>query len=87
VKAGDIYTRYQELTETYEIESLSDRRISDLPSKHLEMLDLIEAEYHYGGSKGKNTRNQAQPSAITTPSELNPNHLVWQNKIGRRPIM
>ena len=52
IKTGAIYTRYKELCEVYGEDSLSNRRISDF-LKHLELLDLIEAEYHYGGRKGK----------------------------------
>jgi orc1/cdc6 family replication initiation protein len=52
VQAGDVYTRYQELCQAYEEDSLSNRRISD-HLKQLEHLDLIQAEYHYGGRKGK----------------------------------
>jgi len=52
IQAGDVYQRYQELTQSSEEERLSNRRISDF-LKHLELLNLITAEYHYGGSKGK----------------------------------
>jgi orc1/cdc6 family replication initiation protein len=52
IQAGDVYQRYQELTQNYEEEQLSNRRISDF-LKHLELLNLINAEYHYGGKKGK----------------------------------
>jgi len=53
VRAGEIYQRYQQLTQTYDEEStLSNRRISDY-LKQLEQLNLIQAEYHYGGRKGK----------------------------------
>jgi orc1/cdc6 family replication initiation protein len=52
IRAGDVYQRYQELAQSYEEEQLSNRRISDF-LKHLELLNLINAEYHYGGKKGK----------------------------------
>jgi orc1/cdc6 family replication initiation protein len=52
IQSGDIYTHYQELCKAYKEDSLSQRRISDY-LKHLELLNLIEADYHYGGSKGK----------------------------------
>jgi orc1/cdc6 family replication initiation protein len=52
IRTGDIYTRYAELCKTYNENTLSKRRLSDF-LKHLELLDLIEAEYHYGGSDGK----------------------------------
>ncbi|RJX51889.1 Cdc6/Cdc18 family protein [Halonotius pteroides] len=52
IKTGKIYTRYEELCKAYNENTLSKRRLSDY-LKHLELVDLIEAEYHYGGSKGK----------------------------------
>lgn len=52
IQSGKIYTRYQELCKAYKEDSLSQRRISDY-LKHLENLNLIEADYHYGGTKGK----------------------------------
>jgi cell division control protein 6 len=55
VHAGDVYTRYQELCQSFDEEPLTDRRISDY-IKTLELLNLIQAEYHYGGKTGK-TRN------------------------------
>jgi len=55
IQTGAIYDRYRDLCEVYSVDSLSDRRISDF-LKHLELLDLIEAEYHYGGKEGKTRR-------------------------------
>jgi len=52
VKAGDIYQRYQKITDERDQKTLSNRRISD-HLKQLEQLNLVEAEYHYGGRKGK----------------------------------
>lgn len=52
IHTGQIYDQYQELCQAYEEDPLSNRRISDL-LKYLELLDLIEADYHYGGKKGK----------------------------------
>ena len=52
IRTGAIYTRYEELCKTYNENTLSKRRLSDY-LKNLELLDLIEAEYHYGGTKGK----------------------------------
>jgi Cdc6-like AAA superfamily ATPase len=52
VRTGDVYESYQELCQATELESLSNRRISD-HIKILELLNLIKAQYHYGGSKGK----------------------------------
>jgi orc1/cdc6 family replication initiation protein len=52
IQAGEIYTRYEELCKTYKEDTLYKRRLSDF-LKHLELLDLIQAEYHYGGKKGK----------------------------------
>ncbi|PSQ47260.1 Orc1-type DNA replication protein [Halobacteriales archaeon SW_7_65_23] len=51
VNAGDVYDRYQEIASEYG-EILSNRRISD-HLKQLEHLNLVTAEYHYGGKKGK----------------------------------
>jgi len=52
IHTGDIYTRYEELCKSYNENTLSKRRLSDF-LKHLELLNLIKAEYHYGGQKGK----------------------------------
>lgn len=52
LRTGRIYDRYEDLCQTYSVEALSNRQISDF-LKHLELLNLIEAEYHYGGQKGK----------------------------------
>lgn len=52
IQTGAVYQRYQELCKTYNEEPLSNRRISDY-IKHLELLQLIKADYHYGGTKGK----------------------------------
>lgn len=52
IRTGEIYQRHQDLCDTYNEESLSNRRLSDY-LKHLEHLNLIKANYHYGGTKGK----------------------------------
>lgn len=52
IQTGAIYDRYQELCEVYNEDVLSHRRVSDF-LKHIELLDLIDAEYHYGGETGK----------------------------------
>jgi orc1/cdc6 family replication initiation protein len=52
IQTGHIYKRYQQLVSKQGENPLSNRRISDF-IKHLEILGLINAEYHYGGSKGK----------------------------------
>ena len=41
-------------------EEVSNRHISDF-LKHLELLNLIEVEYHYGGNIGKTRKTQHQP--------------------------
>ena len=51
-RAGDVYQRYRKLCSSKSITSLSNRRLSDF-LKELEALDLIEAEYYYGGHTGK----------------------------------
>lgn len=58
VRSGDIYTAYREACADKDVEPLSNRRISD-HLKHLEYYDLIESEYHYGGTEGK-TRKISQ---------------------------
>jgi orc1/cdc6 family replication initiation protein len=52
IETGEIYLKYEKLCDSYNQDTLSKRRLSDF-LKHLELLNLIEAEYHYGGSKGK----------------------------------
>jgi len=52
IQTGSIYNRYETIAGEKETEPLSNRRISDY-LKQLEKLDVIEAEYHYGGEKGK----------------------------------
>jgi len=49
IRSGSIYSRYKKRCGE---DALSQRRISDY-LKQLEILDLIDAEYHYGGKKGK----------------------------------
>jgi orc1/cdc6 family replication initiation protein len=64
IQTGEIYSRYRDLCEVYDEEALSNRRISDF-LKHLEILELITADYKYGGSSGK-TR-LIQPTSIESP--------------------
>lgn len=52
LQTGEIYTGYKDICKKTKQDPLSNRRISDY-LKHLELLDLITADYHYGGSKGK----------------------------------
>lgn len=52
VNTGSIYTRYEIIAEERGNKPLSGRRISDY-LKQLEQLNLISADYHYGGEKGK----------------------------------
>jgi orc1/cdc6 family replication initiation protein len=52
VRTGWVNQRYQRLCMSTDTEPLSNRRISDY-IKHLELLDLINVEYYYGGNKGK----------------------------------
>jgi orc1/cdc6 family replication initiation protein len=52
LQTGAVYDRYQDLCETYDEEKLSTRRLGDF-LKQLEQLDLIDADYRYGGQKGK----------------------------------
>lgn len=57
VNTGEIYNRYQDLSEN----PVSNRRLSDY-LKHLELLQLIQAKYHYGGNKGKTREIQLNHS-------------------------
>jgi len=52
VRAGEIYEMYQDLCKSTEKEALSNRRVSDY-IKQLELLDIVQADYYYGGEKGK----------------------------------
>lgn len=49
---GTVYEEYCNHCDTANIAALSERRISDF-LVHLELLDLVEATYHYGGAQGK----------------------------------
>lgn len=61
IKTGSIYDRYETIAGENSTEPLSDRRISDY-LKQLEKLNVVDAEYHYGGEKGK-TR-EVQPLGL-----------------------
>ena len=52
VRAGEIYKMYQNLCRSTGKEALSNRRVSDY-IKHLEVLGIVQANYYYGGEKGK----------------------------------
>jgi len=52
IRTGDIYRRYRKLCRTASTDALSNRRLSDF-LKELELLELIQADYYYGGEKGK----------------------------------
>ena len=65
MRTGDIHLKYRELCQTYNENSLTDRRTSDY-FKQLEQLNLITSEYHYGGSKGKTREiNRVNPYGNT----------------------
>lgn len=52
VTSGQVYDRYETLCRYQQHDVLSRRSLSDF-LKHLELLGLIDAEYHYGGTQGK----------------------------------
>lgn len=52
ITTGAVYDEYSEHCETAGVTPLGERRVSDFLD-HLELLDLIEVTYHYGGPKGK----------------------------------
>lgn len=49
---GTVYREYCDHCEAADIVPLSERRVSDFLT-HLELLDIIDATYHYGGAEGK----------------------------------
>ena len=57
--SGVVYEWYQKHCSQHGVNRLSTRRISDY-LKHLELLGLIYAEYHYGGHDGKTRHIQLQ---------------------------
>jgi Cdc6-like AAA superfamily ATPase len=59
IRTGNIYQRYRKLCRTESTDALSDRRLSDF-LKELELLELIQADYYYGGEKGKTREIQLQ---------------------------
>lgn len=59
VHSGQIYDQYQELCRESDQEPLTTRRVSDF-LKHLELLNIIEADYSYGGEDGKTRRIRLQ---------------------------
>lgn len=52
LQTGVIYEAYHDRCEVAGVTPLSERRIGDFLT-HLELLDLIEVTYHYGGLRGK----------------------------------
>jgi len=58
IYTGEIYQRYHELSESYSEDPVSNRRLSTY-LKHLELLQLIESKYHYGGQQGKTREIQS----------------------------
>jgi Cdc6-like AAA superfamily ATPase len=63
---GTVYDAYHDHCETTGVTPLSERRVSDFLT-HLELLDLIEATYHHGGTKGK-TREISLVDWTITPA-------------------
>jgi orc1/cdc6 family replication initiation protein len=52
VYSGTVYDRYEDVCKSTGKKSVSQRRASDF-IRHLELLGIIEADYYYGGEKGK----------------------------------
>lgn len=52
LRSGTVYDAYRDRCRRTGLDELSHRRISDFLT-HLEYLDLIAVDYHYGGQKGK----------------------------------
>lgn len=59
IRTGEIYQRYRKLCTTESTNPLSNRRLSDF-LKELELHGLVEADYYYGGEKGKTREIQLQ---------------------------
>jgi Cdc6-like AAA superfamily ATPase len=69
IQSGDGYDRYENRAADIGDDPRSQRRISTF-LKHLELLDRIEADYHYGGSKGK-TREIRFPEGFLPTRNIN----------------
>ncbi|WP_197427764.1 AAA family ATPase [Halogeometricum sp. CBA1124] len=52
VTTGEVYSRYEDLSEVYSESSVGHRSISDVLSE-LELLRILDCTYHYGGRHGK----------------------------------
>lgn len=52
IHTGDVYDQYDQLCGAIDIDAFTQRRLSDF-LKHLELLDIVNAEYQYGGPDGK----------------------------------
>jgi orc1/cdc6 family replication initiation protein len=52
VYSGKVYDRYEDVCKSTGKKPVSQRRASDF-IRHLELLGIIEADYYYGGEKGK----------------------------------
>lgn len=52
---GEVYDHYDQFCSATDVEAFTSRRLSDF-LKHLELLDIVEADYHYGGPEGKTRR-------------------------------
>ena len=68
IRTGQIYDRYERLCERAEQQALSHRRISDF-LKHLELLNLINVNYYYGGEHGRTREIQLHPNATDQTDE------------------
>ncbi|MFC4543068.1 Cdc6/Cdc18 family protein [Halosolutus amylolyticus] len=66
--SGTVYDTYRERCSDTDVRPLSERRTSDFLT-HLELLRLIEADYHYGGRKGKTREIRLVDWNSDNPSE------------------
>jgi orc1/cdc6 family replication initiation protein len=64
VRTGDVCERYKALCDVYSESSVSQRSISDVPTQ-LELLGVVDCNYHYGGAQGKTREiTLADPFAV-----------------------
>lgn len=59
VHTGAVYDQYDQLCSAIDIDAFTPRRLSDF-LKHLELLNIVEADYQYGGPDGKTRRLRLQ---------------------------
>jgi len=59
INTGAVYDQYDQLCSAIDIDAFTPRRLSDF-LKHLELLNIVDADYQYGGPDGKTRRLRLQ---------------------------